>query len=297
MDVVDNRPEGARVTEAMVGSSSGACPVSWGERETMLYALGIGVGLGDPLRDLQFTTENSGGIALQAMPSFLTILTVGQKRPPALAELDIGRFLHAEQRIELLGPLPASGKGYVETEIEAVLDKGAGAIVTNVATLRLESDPTPIGRSRSSIFVRGAGGFGGPRGAPNRFTYPGRAPDMRIVHETRPEQALLYRLSGDRHRLHSDPVFAQERGFGRPIMHGLCTYGFACRALIEGAARGDPTRLSTMEGRFSKPVFPGDTLTTELWIDGEAVRFRTIDDVGEIVLDRGCATVSHQPSA
>lgn len=288
----DTRPQGARVTEAMVGSSSGPLPVAWSEREAMLYALGVGAGLGDPTRELHFTTENSGGVALQAVPSFLTILTVGQKRPPALDTLDVGRFLHAEQRIELLRPLPPAGRGLVETVIESVLDKGAGAIVTNVATLRLEDDPAPIGRSRSSIFVRGAGGFGGPRGTATPFAYPDRTPDARIAGRTRPEQALLYRLSGDRHRLHSDPPFAQERGFTGPIVHGLCTYGFACRALVEGAAGGDPLRLKAMEGRFSKPAYPGDTLTTEIWIDGAAVTFRTLDGAGATVFDRGTATIA-----
>ncbi|PXA85488.1 enoyl-CoA hydratase [Nostoc sp. 3335mG] len=278
----------------MVGSSSGACPVSWSERETMLYALGVGAGLGDPARELHFTTENSGGIALQAVPSFLTILTVGQKKPAAMAGLDVGRFLHAEQRIELFRPLPPAGCGVVETVIDQVVDKGAGsgAIITNVATLRLEGDPEPIGRSRSSIFVRGAGGFGGQRGTAEPFAYPDRSPDIRIAYQTRAEQALLYRLSGDRHRLHSDPPFAQERGFSRPIMHGLCTYGIACRALVEGAAGGDPLRLKAMAGRFSRPAYPGDTLTTEIWIDGEVATFRTIDGAGETVFDRGTATIA-----
>lgn len=289
----DPRPEGARVTEAMVGSSSGACPVTWSERETMLYALGVGAGLGDPGRELHFTTENSGGITLQVVPSFLTILTVGQKKPAAMAGLDVGRFLHAEQRIELFRPLPAAGRAIVETMLETVVDKGpgSGAIITNVATLRLEDDPAPIGQSRSSIFVRGAGGFGGPRGTASPFAHPDRAPDVRVAYQTRPEQALLYRLSGDRHRLHSDPPFAQERGFDRAIMHGLCTYGFACRALIEGAAAGDPARLKAMEGRFSSPAYPGDTLTTEIWLDGPRVTFRTLDGAGRTVFDRGTATI------
>lgn len=289
----DVRPEDARVTEAMVGSSTGDCPVFWSERETMLYALGIGAGLGDPANDRHLTTENSGGVTLRTVPSFLPILTVGQKRPPALAGLDVGRFLHAEQRIELFRALPPAGRGVVETRIASVLDKGTGAIITNEATLREEGDPQPIGRSRSSIFVRGAGGFGGSRGAIVPWALPGRAPDLRIPLATRPEQALIYRLSGDRHRLHSDPPFAEEHGFPRPIMHGLCTYGFACRALVQGLARGDPGRLRTMDGRFSRPAYPGDTLTTEIWLESEtAALFRTVDSNGGIVLDRGTATVA-----
>ena len=288
----DPRPAGARVTLDMIGSSTGDRPVAWTERETMLYAVGVGAGLGDPAQELGFTTENSGGIALQAVPSFLTILTVGQ-RPPAMEGLDIGRFLHAEQRIELLRPLPPAGTGFVETRIESLLDKGAGAILTNVATLRGgDEDPAPIGRVRSSIFIRGAGGFGGPRGTAGAQDVPDRPADARITHQTRPEQPLLYRLSGDRHRLHSDPPFAQERGFTGPIMHGLCTYGFACRALVAAAAGGDPLRLRAMEGRFSRPAYPGDTLTTEIWFGADGhLAFRTLDGSGQPVLDRGTAIV------
>lgn len=288
-----SRPADARVSIDMVGSTTGPRPVEWTERETMLYAIGVGAGLDDPARDLAFTTENSGGVTLSAVPSFVTILAVG-RRPPALEHLDIGRFLHAEQQIEMLRPLPPSGRGTVETTVEAVLDKGAGAIITNVATLSDEAlDGAPIARVRSSIFVRGGGGFGGQRGEAVADSRTDRAADRRICHQTRPEQALLYRLSGDRHRLHSDPLFAQERGFARPILHGLCTYGFACRALIDGAADRDPVRLRTMSARFSKPVYPGDTLTTELWFgDGGAVMFRTLDGAGETVLDRGVARLA-----
>lgn len=290
---VDTRPPGARVSTDLVGSTSGEHRVEWSERDTMLYALGVGAGLGDPERELNFTTENSGGIALKSLPGFLTILVVGRK-PPALLPLDVGRFLHAEQGIELLRPLPPAGSGLLSTTIESVLDKGSGAIITTVSTLRdTDGDRAIIGRGRMSIFVRGAGGFGGPRGTAMLYTLPERVPDARIVHQTRPEQALLYRLSRDRHRLHSDPPFARERGFDRPIMHGLCTYGFACRALVEGAAKGDPDRLVAMDGRFRKPVYPGDTLTTEIWFGSAGdVQFRTLDGAGDAAIERGTAMIT-----
>ncbi|TVV76635.1 MaoC/PaaZ C-terminal domain-containing protein [Sphingomonas solaris] len=289
----DRRPAGARVTLDMIGSTSGDQPVAWDERATMLYALGVGAGLDAPAEDLALTTENSEGVALQALPSFLTIVTVGHK-PPALEALDPGRFLHAEQRIELLRPLPPRGRGIVRTTVDSVLDKGEGAIVTSVSTLHGEGPGAPlIGRGTMSIFVRGGGGFGGPRGPGRPAAAPVRPADATIVHHSRPEQALLYRLSGDRHPLHSDPAFARARGFDRPILHGLCTYGFACRALVAGAAGGDPARLTQMAGRFRKPVYPGDTLTTHIWLDGGgAVRFETRDGAGDAGIEHGTAAIA-----
>jgi acyl dehydratase len=293
----DARPLGARVSLDMIGSSTGDISVAWTERDVMLYALGVGAGLGDPGRELGFTTENTAGVRLAAIPSFLTVLATAL--PPAVAGLDARRFLHAGQQIELARALPPSGCGTLESVVEEVLDKGAGALVTYAATLLGDDgDPSAIGRVRTSIFVRGAGGFGGPRGSAAKAVQPTGAPALRIEQDTRPEQALLYRLSGDRHRLHSDPAFAAENGFPRPILHGLCTYGIACRALINGVAEGDAGRLRTMEGRFSKPVFPGDRLTTEIWPsrDGE-VFFRTLDGAGEPVIDAGVARISASSQA
>src|SRR5579863_1289095 len=293
-DEVDERPAGARVTMAMVGSETPLVPIAWEQRDAMLYALGVGAGLGHPDSELQFTTENTGGVELKSLPSFLTVLVV-RAQPPALATLDIGRLLHAEQRLELLQPLPPRGTGFVRNRVEAIADKGAGsgAIVHNAATLYADAAGTmPLARSGSSIFVRGAGGFGGPRGPSAPYSAPTRAPDFRVSYDTRPEQALLYRLSGDRHRLHSDPAFARERGFPVPILHGLCTYGFACRALVNALAGGDSDRLTGMSARFSRPVLPGQTLTAEIWreADGNAV-FRMLNPAGETVLERGTASL------
>lgn len=288
----DIRPEGARVTLDMIGSSSGEIAIQWTERDTILYALGVGAGLGAPGEELGFTTENSIGITLEAVPAYLSVLTQVE-RPPALRSLDTGRFLHGEQWINLPAPLPAAGRGTVISRVEQVLDKGAGAIIVTHATLRSADDRRLLGEVRSSIFVRGAGGFGGPKGDFADWTLPDRPADARIDQATRVEQALLYRLSGDRHPLHSDPAFAQKWGFDRPILHGLCTYGIACRALVQGAAGGMAAKLRGMDGRFRKPVMPGDTLTTEIWMgDAGAVQFRTVDSAGEVVIDRGTATVA-----
>lgn len=292
MSEVDARPDGARVCAAMIGSSTGPRPVAWSERDVMLYAIGVGAGLGDPARELLFTTENSAGVALKTLPSFLTVLAAGL--PPAMATLDMGRFLHIGQGIELTGSIPAGGHGSVESKVVEVLDKGSGAIVSYEGILRLDAaGDEPIGRLHSSIFVRGGGGFGGPRGSSSRAAAPSRPPDERVEYASRPEQALIYRLSGDRHRLHSDPPFARELGFARPIMHGLCTYGYACRALIQGAAQGNPARLRALHARFAKPVYPGQTLTTEIWVEANhECFFRTLNESGEAVLDGGTARIT-----
>ncbi|MFC4595704.1 MaoC family dehydratase [Sphingobium tyrosinilyticum] len=288
MTGTDERPIGARVTMDMLGSTGASEPIEWTERDVILYALGVGAGSTDA--DLRFTTENSAGIELYVLPSFLSAMTQPCK-PPAFATLDQGRFLHAEQRVELSQDIPVSGRGFMQPQIDLVIDKGKGAILRNVVTVRADSVDGPIiGRTYSSVFVTGGGGFGGPRGSQPTQETPERAPEARITNPLRPDQALLYRLSGDRNPLHSDPSFSKPRGFNGPILHGLCTYGFACRALIE-AAGPNAGSLRMMSGRFRKPVFPGDALTTEIWFQtpGDAL-FRVLDGSGEIVFEGGSAT-------
>lgn len=286
------RPPG-RASNDMIGSSCGEQRIHWDERDAMLYAIGIGAGLDAPERELAFTTENSCGATLRAVPSFLTVLAQ-RHQPPALATLDASQFLHGEQSIELLRPLPAAAEGFMHSVVDSVLDKGADAIVSIVTSLCAD-DPqrSIIGRSRMSIFVRGAGGFGGARGTADSYALPDRAPDQRITYCTRPEQALLYRLSGDRNRLHSDPAFALTNGFSRPILHGLCTYGFGCRALVATVCGGDPARLLAMRGRFRHPVYPGDMLTSEIWRGNDGgIFFQVLDGSGNVVFGRGSAAVA-----
>jgi len=285
--LLNDRPEGARVSLDMLGSSTGELSISWDDRDVLLYALGVGAATDQPLKELSYVTENSMGVTLQVIPSFITVLAVSQ--PPAMLELDIRNFLHAGQSFEIFQPIPAAGQGTIESEITEVLDKSSGAIVTYEHRLR-SSDSTRalIAQSQISIFVRGGGGFGGPRGVTIIPQQPTRPADKSVTYHTRPEQALIYRLSGDRNPLHSDPTTARKQGFERPILHGLCTFGFACRALIEALAHGDASRLAAMSARFSKPVYPGDTLTTQIWVDdGEQISFRTINCEGNVVLDAG----------
>jgi acyl dehydratase len=148
----------------------------------------------------------------------------------------------------------------------------------------------PLLKTRMTLFCRGEGGWGGDRGPSVKVEYPDRKPDHEVTYQTRTDQALLYRLSGDRNPLHSDPSFAKLGGFDRPILHGLCTYGFTGRALLHTLCGSDPKRFKSMNGRFSRPVVPGDALTISMWLDGNRCLFRTANSKGEVVLDQGTMT-------
>jgi len=261
---------------------------SWTSKDALLYAVGVGAGLGDPTSELAFTTENTAGVPQQVLPTFAVLLS--QAPPPAFGDVDMTQLVHAEQSITLHRPAPVEGTATARARIEGVYDKGKGALVV-IASTAVLADGSPLATNRSALFIRGAGGFGGERGPSTEWAAPQRPPDHTVTHATRPEQALLYRLSGDRNPLHSDPAFAARGGFATPILHGLCTYGVAGRALVQAAADGDPARLTSMYGRFSAIVVPGSSLTTELWRDGPDVHFRTHTDDGTVVLDRGRATV------
>jgi acyl dehydratase len=142
--------------------------------------------------------------------------------------------------------------------------------------------------TRASTFIRGEGGFGGDRGTGQPWELPDRAPDHKVVQQTRPEQALLYRLCGDRNPLHADPAFAARGGFSRPILHGLCTYGFTGRALLQELCGSDPARFTSMSGRFSRPVLPGESLVISIWVAGNgSAQFQTAKEDGTVVIDRG----------
>lgn len=277
------------INPAAVGSKGTPHDHTWESRDALLYALGVGAGTDD----LAFTTENTNGVSQQVLPTMGVVLGVGG----ASALADIGTFnpvllVHGAQSIELHGTIPTAGTVTTVGELTAIWDKGSGAVVeiTSVSTLAGASEP--LFTQVSQIFLRGEGGWGGERGPSGpRNVAPDRAPDHEVGLTTRPDQALLYRLSGDRNPLHSDPSFAEMAGFDRPILHGLCTYGFAGRALLRALCMNDPARFTSMDARFSSPVFPGEELTVRIWRtgDGEAV-FRTHGGDDRVVLDAGRVT-------
>jgi acyl dehydratase len=266
---------------------------AWTSKDALLYALGVGAGAVDPLDELAFTTENTNGVPQQVLPTAAVVLGVGG----AGAIGQIGSFnpallVHGGQAITLHGPIPVDGEVETVGEITAIWDKGSGAVVEITSRSVDVATGEPLFDQVMSIFLRGEGGWGGDRGPSGpRNAPPERDPDHVVTYATRTDQALLYRLSGDRNPLHSDPSFAALGGFDRPILHGLCTYGFTGRALLHTLCGSDPSRFTGMEGRFSSPVLPGETLTVSMWDDGDgAAIFRTAGDDGRTVIDGGRVT-------
>ena len=247
--------------------------VAWKDRDAMLYALGIGLG-SDPLNgdELPFVYENG----LKAVPTFATVLamTEGYGRLIARSGINFARVVHGEETVELHRALPAEGEGRVTSRVAAVYDKGEKGAVMIVETTIKDPAGGAIATLRSSIFARADGGFGGSsEGEAEPHKVPDRPADLSLDFPTRPDQALLYRLSGDRNPLHADPAFAKLVGFPRPILHGLCTFGITCRAVMQGYTGFDPARVKSHQARFSAPVFPGETVSVDLWRDGDVVSF------------------------
>lgn len=274
---------------SLVGVPSEPQEHSWTSTDALLYAVGVGAGLGDPLQELEFTTENSEGVTQQVLPTYAVLIAqarVGRK----LGDFDPALLVHAEQGFELHRPLPVQGTVRTVATVTGIYDKGSGGLVAseNVAVDAATGDK--LVTSRSSVFIRGEGGYGGDRGPSDGWHRPEREPDHRVLQPTRPEQALLYRLSGDRNPLHADPKFAARGGFSRPILHGLCTYGVTGRALLHAVCGSDPARFRSMSGRFSRPVLPGDTLVVSIWLPedgGDTALFQTATEDGSVVIDRG----------
>lgn len=262
-----------------VGLQGGPVERSWTSTDCLLYAVGVGAGLDE----LQFATEKNQ----QVLPTFAVIVGGGGSPLGKVGEFNMAMLVHGEQGIELHKPIPVNGTVKSTGRIEAIWDKGSGAVIETSSESRDAASGELLFKTTSSMFVRGAGGFGGERGpATEKFVFE-RQPDHQVEYATRPDQALTYRLSGDRNPLHSDPEFARLGGFDTPILHGLCTYGFTGRALLHTLCDSNPARFKSMAVRFSKPVIPGDILTTSIWVEGSTAKFQTRTDKGDVVLDQG----------
>ncbi|WP_422744509.1 MaoC/PaaZ C-terminal domain-containing protein [Mycobacterium sp. WMMD1722] len=245
---------------------------SWTSSDVQLYHLGLGAGV-DPMdqRELRYLVDNTP----QVLPTFGSVAqSFHMTEPPSVTfpgiEIELSRVLHGSEAVSVPGPIPSSGSGVGVTRITDIWDKGKAAVIWSETTVAAP-DGTPLWTQKRSIFARGEGGFGGERGPSTSVEPPQRAPDAEVDLPILPQQALLYRLCGDRNPLHSDPEFAAAAGFPRPILHGLCTYGIACKAIVDTFLDGDVSRVASYGARFAGVVFPGETLRANVWKDGDTL--------------------------
>jgi acyl dehydratase len=263
---------------------------AWRDRETMLYALGIGMG-SDPLNmdELPFVYENN----LKAVPTLATVVAWGAG-PLGKTGINYLMVVHGEQSVTFHKPMPTEAQIIADSRIAGAYDKGPGkgAVIYTETVIKDAKSGEPIATLLGSTFARGDGGFGGPSdGAPTPHEVPSRAPDHSIDIPTRPDQALIYRLSGDRNPLHSDPSIATAAGFPRPILHGLCTYGITCRAVLQTYADYDPAKIKSHAVRFSSPVYPGETITVDMWKDGDTISFEARVKARDVTVIKNGKTV------
>lgn len=251
-----------------VGAELPAREFSWTRDDVVLYHLAIGAG-SDPTspRELRYAGERD----LEVLPTFALLAPAFRLyEPPALTlpgiEVDLASVLHGGQTLKVCRPLPVAGRGSVRSRVAAVHDKWSAAVI-QLDSEAVDESEQPLFTARTTIFARGEGGFGGERGTPSRGVAPSGPPDVDVTTATLPQQALLYRLCGDRNPLHSDPAFARTAGFPRPILHGLCTYGIACKALVDAVLDGRPERVRGFSARFSGVVYPGEPVRTRAWRD------------------------------
>ncbi len=249
---------------------------TWTTSDVLLYHLGIGFGVrdGDNVDEatLRFTTEHGD---LQVLPSFgIVVPTFHETDPPPLdlpgCDINLAQVVHGSQEISVRAPLPTSGSAVLSTRISDVWDKGKAAVIVQEGTA-VDDAGQPLWTTRSSIFVRGEGGFGGERGPSTKVELPDRDADLDAAYHVTPQQALLYRLCGDRNPLHADPGFAHAAGFPAPILHGLCSYGIVLREVVQGLLGSDATAVRSFAARFAGVVFPGETIRVQAWDEGERI--------------------------
>ncbi len=257
-----------------LGAKLGEGQYSWTRDQVILYHLGIGAGVPptDP-RELEYTYEKN----LKVLPSFGVIPVFGALgglgSTPGL-DFNFAMLLHGEQDIEIHQPIPSEATVTSAGEIASIYDKGKAALVVLEVKTRDEAG-NPLFTNRFSLFLRGEGGFGGESGPKAGNKPPQRDPDGVIESATLPQQALLYRLSGDKNPLHADPEFAKIGGFDRPIIHGLCSYGIVCKAIVDGVLDGDVTKVARYQARFAGVGFPGETYLTSWWKEGDRILIET----------------------
>lgn len=262
---------------------------SWSSKDALLYAVSVGAGSLDPVNEeLEFTTENTKGVQQRVLPTMAVVMGAGGGGMDKIGTFNPAMLVHGEQAVTLHREIPVEGELESQGEIVGIYDKGKGAVVVTESHAKLVDTGEPLFSTRSSVFIAGEGGFGGDRGPSGATNVaPDRDPDHVVTYATRADQALTYRLNGDRNPLHSDKSFSDIGGFPRPILHGLCTYGFTGRALLHTLCDSDPARFRHMEVRFASPVLPGDELTVRMWntAAGEALFTTSVGD--KVVISNG----------
>jgi len=256
--------------DKVVGAELAGGPAMWDPDDVILYHLGVGAGVPatDP-NELSYTYEAQ----LKVLPSFGVLSVFGTLAGVVLADgisVNPMMILHGEQSITIHKPLPTTAKVDNRGRVIDVFDKGKGALIVAETETRDEQGDL-LCTNRFGIFARGEGGFGGPSGPAPGNAAPDREPDIVVESPTLPQQALLYRLSGDKNPLHADPNMAALGGYDRPILHGLCSYGVVCKAVVDNALDGDVTQVAGYDARFAGVLFPGETIVTSMWREGDAI--------------------------
>ena len=264
--------------------------ISYSDKDSILYSLGIGLG-NDPmnLNELKYVYENSQSV----LPSMATNF---QYHSPLLLKTNINFIMvvHGEQRLSITNALPVSGDFIANAKVIGCYDKGParGAIIEVETTVKNKKNNEEICKLVSTTFARGDGGFGGPDSPKKEIFIPDGEPDYVSEVSTKPDQALIFRLSGDYNPLHSDPNFAKAAGFEKPILHGMCTYGIACRSLVDEICENDASKLKRFDCRFSSPVYPGETIITEMWKKDKMIYFNSkVKERDKLVLKNGVSEI------
>ena len=264
--------------------------ISYSDKDSILYSLGIGLG-NDPmnLNELKYVYENSQSV----LPSMATNF---QYHSPLLLKTNINFIMvvHGEQRLSITNALPVSGDFIANAKVIGCYDKGParGAIIEVETTVKNKKNNEEICKLVSTTFARGDGGFGGPDSPKKEIFIPDGEPDYVSEISTKPNQALIFRLSGDYNPLHSDPNFAKAAGFEKPILHGMCTYGIACRSLVNEICENDASKLKRFDCRFSSPVYPGETIITEMWKKDKMIYFNSkVKERDKLVLKNGVSEI------
>jgi len=274
------------ISSDLVGLTFAPVEFSWSSKDVMLYAVGVGA---KPDGELEYVYEGKGPKVIPTYAVIPGMFSMGGL--VSNVEINLMMLLHGEQSIVLHRELPPEANVKITGRVAEVWDKGKAAVIGCEGLV--EDDHGPLLTAKATLFIRGAGGFGGERGpsTTGKNDPPDRAPDHVVEDVTRPEQAAIYRLSGDRNPIHVDPDFAKMGGFEKPFLHGLCTYGFVGRAIVKGLCGGDPGRFKSLEARFADQVYLGDKIITKMWVTapGEAI-VQAETQNGNVVLSQAKAT-------